>query len=83
MDRYCHSGACLFDKGSIFRAFPFKFQPAFLFRPCTFCIFLIDLFFHGMLLWGVFLFFLRVSKLLVPLLLGIVAEIHPVRIHPV
>ena len=36
-----------------------------------------------MFLWCVFLFFLRVGKLLVPLLLGIVAEIHPVRIHPV
>ena len=36
-----------------------------------------------MLLWCVFLFCLRVGKLLVPLLLGIVTEIHPVRIHPV
>ena len=36
-----------------------------------------------MLLWGVFLFCLRVSHLLVPLLLGIMAEIYPIRIHPV
>ena len=36
-----------------------------------------------MLLWCVFLFCLRVGKLLVPLLLGIMAEIHPIRIHPV
>ena len=36
-----------------------------------------------MLLWCVFLFCLRMGKLLVPLLLGIMAEIYPVRIHPV
>ena len=36
-----------------------------------------------MLLWCVFLLCLRVSQLLVPLLLGIMAEIHSVRIHPV
>ena len=36
-----------------------------------------------MLLWCVLPFCLRVSHLLVSFLLGIVAEIHPVRIHPV
>ena len=36
-----------------------------------------------MLLWCVLPFCLRVSHLLVPFLLGIMAEIYPVRIHPV
>ena len=36
-----------------------------------------------MLLWGVFLFCLSVGKLLVSLLLGIMTEIHSIRIHPV